>query len=186
MSRAGLDQGRVVEQAGRIADSDGLAAVTLARVAAELGVRAPSLYNHVDGRAGLMRQLSLRSLGELDEALRDAALGRSGTDALVGVAHAYRAYAHRHPGRYAATVTAAKPGDEEVERAGARALDAVLAVLGAWELEGQAALHQVRVIRSALHGFVSLEADGGFGLPLALDETFALLLATLVAGLDSA
>jgi hypothetical protein len=47
-------------------------------------------------------------------------------------------------------------------------------------------VHRVRVIRAALHGFVSIEAEGGFGLPLDLDRSFELLLATLVAGLEPA
>ena len=61
-----------------IADAEGLDAVTLARVAGGLGVRAPSLYNHVDGRAGLLRALALRGVRELTAALRDAAVGRVG------------------------------------------------------------------------------------------------------------
>jgi len=93
MPRAGLDTERVVDAASAIADADGLDAVTLARVAGGLGVRAPSLYNHVDGRAGLLRALALRGVRELTAALREAAIGRSGPDALAAAARAYRAYA---------------------------------------------------------------------------------------------
>jgi AcrR family transcriptional regulator len=87
MPRQGLDTARVVEEAARVADAERLNEVTLARVAAELGVRAPSLYNHVDGRAGLLRLLALRSIDELAEAMRDAAVGRAGADALRAIAH---------------------------------------------------------------------------------------------------
>jgi len=37
--------------------------------------------------------------------------------------------------------------------------------------------------RSLLHGFVSLETGGGFGLPLDLDESFRRLLQVFMAGL---
>ena len=57
MPRRGLDRARVVAAAGDIADAEGLEAVTLARVAQQLGVRSPSLYNHVAGRDGLLRAL---------------------------------------------------------------------------------------------------------------------------------
>jgi AcrR family transcriptional regulator len=174
----------VVEQAAAIADAEGLGEVTLARVAADLGVRAPSLYNHVEGRAGLLRQLTLQSTNELADALRDAAVGRSGPGALVAMAHAYRHYAHAHPGRYTATLTAPAPDDPEHTAAGGRAIEVILAVLAAWGLEGDAALHHVRVIRAGLHGFVAIEHAGGFGLPLDLDTSFSLLLATVIAGLD--
>jgi len=173
-----------VQQAAQIADTDGLAEVTLARVAHSLGVRAPSLYNHVNGLPGMLRLLTLLSLGELTDAIRDAAVGRSGADALRSVAHAYRAYAQKHPGRYAATIRAPAPDDVEMVGAGLRAVDVIVAVLGAWGFTGDEVLHRVRVVRSALHGFISIEAEGGFGLALSLDESFELTLQTLIAGLE--
>jgi AcrR family transcriptional regulator len=184
MPRLGLDTGQVVQQAAQVADTDGLAGVTLARVAQSLGVRAPSLYNHVDGLPGMLRLLTLLSLGELTEVMRDAAVGRSGEDALRSVARAYRAYALEHPGRYAATIRAPSPEDAELLGAGLRAVEVLLAVLGAWGFTGDEALHRVRVVRSALHGFISIEAEGGFGLALSLDQSFELVLQTLVAGLE--
>jgi AcrR family transcriptional regulator len=184
MPRSGLDTARVVQEAARIADTDGLAEVTLARVAQSLGVRAPSLYNHVDGLPGMLRLLTLQSLGELTDVLRDAAVGLSGTDALRSLAHAYRTYAHEHPGRYAATIRAPAPDDAELVDAGSRAVEVIVAVLSAWGFSGDEVLHRVRVVRSALHGFISIEAEGGFGLALSLDRSFALMLETLVAGLD--
>jgi AcrR family transcriptional regulator len=184
MPRSGLDTARVVQEAAGIADSDGLAEVTLARVAEALGVRAPSLYNHVDGLPGMLRLLTLLSLGELTDAIRDAAVGRSGAEALGALARAYRAYAQEHPGRYAATIRAPTPDDAELVGAGLRAVEVIVAVLGAWGFTGDEVLHRVRVVRSALHGFISLEAEGGFGLALSLDESFELMLHTLVAGLD--
>jgi AcrR family transcriptional regulator len=184
--RRGLGTDQVVEEAARIADAEGLEAVTLARVAEALGVRPPSLYNHVDGHAGLMRQLALRSLAELTDALREAAVGRAGEDALAAAAHAYRGYVIRHPGCYATTVRAPEPGDEERARLAAQTVSVIVAVLGAWGLEGDAAVHEVRLIRAALHGFATIEASGGFGLPLDLDESFERLIGTLVAGLRSA
>jgi AcrR family transcriptional regulator len=181
--RQGLDTGRVVDEAARIADAEGLHAVTLARVAGALGVRPPSLYNHVAGLDGLMRLVALRGLGELAEVLRDAAVGRSGADALRAIAYAHRQWALAHPGLYAATVRAPAAGDTETEATAARAVGAIVAVLAGYGLEGDAALHHVRVIRSGLHGFVTIELEGGFGLPLDLDESFELLIEKLVAGM---
>jgi AcrR family transcriptional regulator len=184
MPRSGLDTVRVVQEAVRIADSNGLAQVTLARVAQSLGVQAPSLYNHVEGLPGLLRQITLLSLGELTDAMRDAAVGRSGEDALRSVARAYRAYAQAHPGRYAATIRAPAPDDAELVAAGSRAVEVMVAVLASWGFTGDRVLHRVRVVRSALHGFISIEAEGGFGLALSLDQSFELVLQTLVAGLE--
>ena len=184
MARRGLDTERVVQEAARIADADGLRALTLARLAGELGVRPPSLYNHFEGRRnGLLRALALRGVRELTAALRDAAVGRSGTDALTATARAYRAYAHAHPGLYAASVVAPAPDDPEYQAAAQEAVDVVFAVLRSWNLEGDDAVHAARAFRSAVHGFVALEAAGGFGIPVDLDDSFERLIATLADGL---
>jgi len=42
----------------------------------------------------------------------------------------------------------------------------------------------VRVVRSALHGFVALELNGGFGMSLDLDESFDRLVDVLARGLE--
>ena len=183
MPRAGLDTERVVDAAARIADAEGLDAVTLARVADGLGVRPPSLYNHVDGHGGLLRALAIRGVRELTAALRDAAVGRSGADALTATARAYRAYAHAHPGLYAASVAAPAPDDPEHQAAARETVDVVFAVLRGWSLEGDDAVHAARAFRSAVHGFVLLEAAGGFEIPVDLDDSFDRLVATLAGGL---
>ncbi|CAA9469468.1 MAG: Transcriptional regulator, AcrR family, partial [uncultured Solirubrobacteraceae bacterium] len=82
MARRGLDAAAVVAEAARVADAEGLGAVTVARVAAEVGVRGPSLYNHVAGRDGLLRGIALGAVGELAGRLGAAAVGRSGAEAL--------------------------------------------------------------------------------------------------------
>ena len=184
MPRSGLDANRVVQEAVRIADADGLREVSLARVAQGLGVKAPTLYNHVNGLPGLLRLLTLRSLGEITESIRDAAVGRSGAEALRALAHAYRAYAKEHPGCYAATLRAPAADDPEMVTAGQRAVDVIVAVLSGWGFTGDEALHRVRILRAALHGFVSIEAEGGFGLPMSRDQSFELMIETLVKGFE--
>jgi len=185
MPRRGLDAAGVLAAAAQVADAEGLGAVTVARVAAEVDVRGPSIYNHVAGRDGLLRGIALGALGELTARLRAAAVGRSGADALAAAAHAYRSYAREHPGRYDAVQRAPAPGDAELAAAAGEAVDVLAGVLRGWELQGDEAIHAVRGLRSALHGFVDLERIGGFGLPASLDESYDRLVNTLVAGLDA-
>jgi AcrR family transcriptional regulator len=178
MPRVGLDAEAVVGAAAELADRDGLGTLTLARLAQTLGVRPPSLYAHVKGLDDLRRRIGALGAGELAAVLGAAAAGRSGQDALDSVAHAYRGYARRHPGRYAA-LQPAGPVPE------ARAVvDVVVAVMRGYGLEGEAAIHAVRTFRAALHGFVSLEAEAGFGIPLSVDKSFDTLISVLHEGLE--
>lgn len=181
--RAGLDAEAVVSAAAELADSEGLAAVTLARVARELGVRPPSLYAHVGGLPDLKARLAARGARELATVLGAAAAGRAGGDALFAVANAYRAYARAHPGTYQALQRAP---DVNRQGVGEAVVEVVLAVLRGYGLEGDAAVHAARAVRSALHGFVLLESGEGFGYPLALDESYQRLVAILDRGLSAA
>jgi AcrR family transcriptional regulator len=52
--RAPLTRQRVLQAALRYADANGLSALTLHKLGAELGVKAMSLYNHVDGKDALL------------------------------------------------------------------------------------------------------------------------------------
>jgi AcrR family transcriptional regulator len=184
VARAGLDRERVIATAAQIADADGLDAVTLARVAAALGVKSPSLYNHVAGRDDLVRGVGLLGLRELAATVREAAIGRSGTDGLVASAGAYRAFVLEHPGRYSAgAVAAPSPGDADVRAAGAAILDVLRGVLRSWSLDEDETIHALRAFRSAVHGFASLEASGGFGIELDVDTSFERLIRALAAGL---
>ena len=182
MPRAGLDADAVVDAAGRVADADGLDALSLARVAAELGVRPPSLYAHIGGLGDLRRRMAIRGSRELASAMPAAVAGRSGLRAAADV---YRRYALEHPGYYAALQRAPTHGDEEWQSAAAAIVGVVVAVLRGYELQGDAAIHAARILRASLHGFVSLEAGGGFAIPLDLDESFARLVDVVDAGLDA-
>jgi AcrR family transcriptional regulator len=180
MPRAGLGPDAVVEGAAALADAEGLEAVTLARLAADLGVRAPSLYAHVGGLPDLRRRLAARGARELGAALQAAAAGRARGDALAAVARAYRDYARAHPGTYAAAQRAPDLGDEA-----AAVVDTVAAVTRGYGFEGDDAIHAVRIVRAALHGFAALETEEGFGIPLDVDDTFARLVDVLDRGLES-
>jgi len=127
-------------------------------------------------------RIAARGAEQLAGRLQAAAAGRAGPQALAAVAAAYRAYAREHPGAYAALQRAPGPDEEAVPAAG-DIVATMLAVLAGYGLQGDEALHATRAVRSALHGFAVLEAQGGFGLPLSLDESFAALVALLDRGL---
>jgi AcrR family transcriptional regulator len=181
--RAGLNPERVVRAAADLADEVGLEHVSLAAVAKQVGVATPSLYKHVDSLDAVRGALAVLAVAELGTALARAATGRSGERALRAMGGAYRRYAGRHPGRYAASLRAPAVEDREHEAAAAEVLATVLAVLDGYGLEGDDAVDAARFLRSSLHGFVALEAAGGFGLPRDLDRSFDRLLAAIHSAL---
>lgn len=185
MPRVGLTPSLVISEAGELADEVGLDNLTITALAQRLGVKQPTLYKHVAGTSGLHREMAVLAKLELADVMRRSAVGKSGDDALVAISSAYRTWAKEHPGRYAATVRAAAPGDEEDEAAGREALEVVTSVLDGYGITGDDAIDVTRALRSSLHGFVSLEAAGGFGLPADVDRSFDRLVRNFVRALSA-
>jgi AcrR family transcriptional regulator len=179
MPHAGVTHERVVAEAAAVVDEVGFERLTLAAVAQRLGVTQPSLYKHVGGLDALKRDLAVLGVRELTTALSTAAVGRAGSDALHAIANAYRGYAKDHPGRSSAALRAPAPDDAEHVAVSEAAAAVLLAVLDGYDITGENAVDAIRTLRATMHGFVSLEAAGGFGLPRSVDATYARLIGAL-------
>jgi AcrR family transcriptional regulator len=155
-------------------------------LAERLGVRTPSLYKHVTNQADLLHRVAVLAAVELGDALRDATQGRAGSDALEAAAQTFRSYVTRHPGRYAAGNAVPPAGPEDpLTVAADRMLRSFSAVLRGYALAPEQETHALRTVRSALHGFAVLEAEGGFRYTTDVDESFAWLVRLLDQGLRS-
>jgi AcrR family transcriptional regulator len=177
--RPRLSTTAVVNAAVGLVDEQGPGALTLAAVARRTGVATPSLYKHVRSVEALRQKVSAQVTAELASVLSAAIAGRSGEDAVRSLAHAYRDYALSHPGRYSLTQRVPDAQDPEHLAASERAVQAVLAALRGYGLSGDEAIHATRVARSALHGFVVLEIDGGFALPQDVESSFERCVSAL-------
>lgn len=185
--RPGLDKFTVVKAAANLVNAEGLAALTLNRLARRLGIQPPSLYNHVDGLPGLLHELALLNARSLGDCLAKAAIGRSGPDGLAAVAEAYRGYIKAFPGLYQAGLGASRNQpvvDPELLAAEDRVVQIALAIVASFGLHGEDGLHAVRGLRSLVHGFATLEVAGGFGLPLDCDESFRRMIQIFINGLQ--
>jgi AcrR family transcriptional regulator len=181
-----LNRSAVVRAAADLLNEQGVEALTLSRLAERLGIKPPSLYNHIESLADLYRHLAILNATLLGDRLASAAIGRSGSQAVAAVAAAYRDYIKENPGVYLASLRASgnqdKP-DPDLKAAEERAVKVVMAVLSSFGIHGEHALHAIRGLRSLVHGFASLEIAGGFGLPLDCDESFRRLVGIYTAGL---
>jgi AcrR family transcriptional regulator len=176
MPRAGLTPQRVIAEAAAVADDGGLDALTLAAVAQRFGVTLPSLYKHVSGIDGLRRDLAVLGMTELARSLAQGILGRSGRDALTALAHQYRSFARSRPGLYAASIRAPGAGDTVHQAAAQDALDVVVALVRSYGIDGDNTVHAIRTLRAALHGFVTLDTGGAFGMRQDVDASFEHLI----------
>jgi AcrR family transcriptional regulator len=161
MARAGLTTDVVVRAGVDLADEVGLEQVTVSALARSLDVRVASLYSHVGGSEDLRTRMALLALDELADLVAAALAGRSGKDALVAFAGAYRDHARRHPGRWAATQVRLSP-EAAASGPGGRHAELTRAMLRGYGLTPTDETHAVRLVGSVLRGFTALELGGGF------------------------
>ena len=94
--RPALSLGRIVDAAVRVADAEGLDAVSMGRVAAELGTAPMSLYRHVSAKEELLTLMVDAAWGPAPEP-GGPEPGEGWRAGLSGWAWALRVGARRHP-----------------------------------------------------------------------------------------
>ncbi|MET8653942.1 MULTISPECIES: TetR/AcrR family transcriptional regulator [Nocardia] len=90
-----LSRDRIVAAALELADTEGLDAVSIRRLATALGVRGPSLYNHVATKDELLDAMVDTVLGTVDLSMFDG--GPDWYGALRTWARSYRTALSHHP-----------------------------------------------------------------------------------------
>lgn len=181
--RRGLDLLVIVEAAAAIADELGVEAVTLASLAQKLGVRSPSLYNHVNGLNGLRNQLAIYGLKKLTLIINEALKNNNGDEAMHAVASAYISFARLHPGLYELTLRSPDSDDAEYVASAQQLVEIIVNMLSYFKLDHDTSIHIVRGFRSLLHGFASIEQKGGFGMPQPKNDSIKIIVQTYINGL---
>ncbi|MEU6311948.1 WHG domain-containing protein [Streptomyces sp. NPDC047014] len=186
MARAGLTTERVTVAGAELADEVGLDKVTMALVARRLGVKDASLYAHVRNLEDLRGRIALLAADEKTIRIAEATSGRAGKEALVAYADAWREYAHAHPGRYAATQSRIRIDPDLAAQAPGprRAVELTYAMLRGYGLAEPDLTDAVRLLRSTFHGFVALEAAGGFAHERSPQQSWVRALDALHALLE--
>ncbi|MEV6991277.1 TetR/AcrR family transcriptional regulator [Streptomyces sp. NPDC093228] len=184
MARAGLSAERLVSAAAELADEVGYDNVTMSALARRFGVKDASLYSHIRNMQDLRTRLALFAGGEMIDHIAVAVAGRAGRDALTAFADAYRAYARRHPGRYAATQIRIDRSLVPDSPAMLRTAEITHGMLRAYGLDEPDLTDAVRLLRSTFHGFCMLEAAGGFGAPRDVEVSWAKAVDALHRALE--
>jgi len=149
--RRPLDRRRILETAVRFVDREGLTALSMRKLGAELGVEAMSLYNHVPNKEALLDGMVEVILGELEVPPR-------GEDWEKRVKEAYRAFrrlAHEHPNVFPLLVT--RPPDT---MDGVWLVEEFLKTLRAAGFGPETALHAFRTLSSYATGYSMAEIRG--------------------------
>lgn len=159
----------IVRVALRILEDEGRAALTMRRLAAEIGIQAPSLYKHVADKAELEVLLIAEGLQEWGDELRSAVVDVPVDLRLARLATVYRRFARRRPNLYRLLTEGTLPRERLPEGLEAWAAEPVI--------EATNSADAARAVWAFAHGMTILELDGRFPPGADIDAAWRVGLA---------
>lgn len=171
VTRRRLDRDAVVLEAAKLCDESGFEKLSIAALADRLGVRPPSLYNHVKSLDDVYQQMALMGLRLWTARLRDV-LDAAPAQKVRAVAHATRDFARAQPTLFQCATRNFSGQDEEYLAASAPLVAIIGEVFpGSTSGEERGALNEY-LMRCLIFGFISLEANNGLAPARDLDALY--------------
>jgi len=149
-SKAPVNRDRALDRALAVADSEGIEAVTMRRLARELGVEAASLYHHVTGKSEILDGLVDLVAAEIELPPPSG----EWRDAIRRRAQNTRAVLLEHPWAVSLMASRTAPGPASLGL-----LEAGIRALRQGGFSVVLAAHAISVVDSYVHGFVLQEVN---------------------------
>lgn len=161
MRGKGLTAEAITDAAFELLVEKGYGNYTVRDIAVRLGVRAASLYNHIDGVESIDQEVGKRAAKMLNETLMQAIDGKEKESAIEALAYAYRSFAQENPELYRAILgLPGLGGNDELRKVGRESFQAFRQITNRYQISRETGVHFSRCYRSALHGFISLMRSG--------------------------
>jgi AcrR family transcriptional regulator len=184
-SRVGLSRDQVFSVALEMADELGLDGLTIAALAARVGIQRQSVYAHVGSRDTLVQDIRIHHFRTLAAQLRSATAGRGREEALRALVAVSVAYELAHRGAF--TTTGAPPSPDKVDlwEATNEVMQPVWDVLALYGIDGDGATVWFRGFWTVIVGYTTLAAGPLWG-PVPAEATLAAMTGALALGLEHA
>jgi AcrR family transcriptional regulator len=164
----------IVGVARRVLEEEGRDALTMRRIAEVMGIKAPSIYKHLDGKHQVELALLEEGLAEMGDALHAAVGAADGArDRVAALLAVYRREASAHPNLYRLATIGTLPRDELTPGLEDWAGEPFFLVTGDPFV--------AQALFSFAHGLVTMEIDGRCPPGSDLDRTWAAGAAAFTA-----
>ena len=170
--RAPLTRERVLAAAIDLADRDGIASLSMRKLAQELGVEAMSLYHHVANKDAILDGLIDLVFGEIDLPVGEADWKAAMRQRAISAREVLR----RHPWATGLMESRSTPGPATL-----RHHDAVLGILRNAGFPLELAAHAYSLLDSYIYGFALQETSLPFTTPEETAEVAQMMMAEFPA-----
>jgi AcrR family transcriptional regulator len=181
----------LLEAAGHILTTEGAAALTVRRIAAEAGMSTMNVYSRFGSKHGVVEHLFLRGFALLAEAMTDVPHSDDPIADLRACGAAYRRFALTHSTLYGVMFHGAVPDYEPSQLAlqtGAATLqelaDRIQRAMDAGRLRPTDAGHAAAIVWSTCHGVLSLEMKKT-SMPIEWEQVYADACENVIRGLGA-
>ncbi|MGW2306425.1 TetR/AcrR family transcriptional regulator [Actinomadura luteofluorescens] len=161
--RPKLTREAIVEAAIKLADAEGLDAVSIRRIASELGVRAMSLYTHIDAKEDL---LDLMYDEVAEEVLVQGTLPDDWREAMMEIARKEREAGLRHPWMLQVAGRSMRIGPN-----GLRHIEQSMAAAARLTDDPEGMLAIVKTVDHYMLGFITMERQAADAAPQRVQTT---------------
>lgn len=152
-----INRNDAIKAACLIADEQGMSALTLKAVAQRLGIRPPSLYNHVDSLEMLLHLTAQQGMEEMNSRMKNSAVGSAGKEALFSIAEQYLCYMTEHAGVYEVIQWATWHSNDKTAALFGEYLSLLKSVIEKCGFEKEASGELCDIFSGFLHGYCTMQ-----------------------------
>lgn len=177
-----VTKAEVIKIASDMADRNGLHNVSLKAIAENLGIRTPSLYNHIGSLDELLREIAHSGMRTMNEKMIRAVIGKTGDSALKLVAVEYLNYMIEHPGVYEIIQWASWNGTEETAIIFNDYLSLLKTLICSCGFNPDKTTEILNMVTGMLHGYTTLQLRYAFSNPDKVRKELSEAIDTLLLG----
>lgn len=182
MSKRFLSRDLISAEAFKMIDECGMNAFSVRQLAAKLGVRVSSLYNHIDNENDLFLEAAKRAADMYSAYIEDTVRDLPLEEATYRAGDAFRTFLSEHKYLYELLINPRWIGNPEFEKVNERFTQPIYYLLRQYGIEDQTAIGHIYVaMRVVTHGFASLETLGMFdGLSIDPTESYHMMIKSVI------
>ncbi len=181
--RAQINFTKILETAIDICNEEGYEQLALSNISVRLGIKTPSLYNHIQGLSDLKQKMAYYGLKMLYDTIIHSIIGCVGDEAIYLASKGYIEFVRKNPGLYSSISKAPDPYDLEFDALSNQLVQIFIKLLGVYNLTDEDSIHAVRGLRSMLHGFAAIQMDLGFKIDYSQEDSLDFIINTYLEGL---
>lgn len=162
MAAKGLTKDIIVKEAIKYIEETNLPLISLHEIARRLGIKTPSLYNHIKSNKELEYLVYEYAINKFVAVEKTAIEGKTCDEAVKSFAEAYFSFAKENIGLYKLIMSIPSKDDQIANELALPLLKLVVQILHQYQLDEKVVAHYQRVFRAILHGFIAEEELGYF------------------------